>query len=223
MKTSMLRLLLPALALVTLFQVDPALAGDSAFDRELHSIQQAWAVASYETPAGDARTAALEALGERAAALVEANPGRAEALVWQGIVLSSHAGAKGGLGALGLARKARDSLEAAIAIDPSVLDGSAYTSLGTLYHKVPGFPLGFGNDVKARDLFSSALAINPSGIDANFFFGEYLLDKGEYEEAARHFERALAAKPRPGRELADRGRRQEASAMLAKARSKSSG
>ena len=37
-------------------------------------------------------------------------PGRAEPLIWHGIILSSLAGAKGGLGALGLAKEARDQL-----------------------------------------------------------------------------------------------------------------
>ena len=80
--------------------------------------------------------------------------------VWLGIVQSSHAGAKGGLGALGLAKKARASLESALALDPKALDGSAYTSLGTLYYKVPGFPLGFGNKDKAQEFLRNVLAAN---------------------------------------------------------------
>ena len=41
-------------------------------------------------------------------------PTRAEALIWEGIIESSYAGAKGGLGALGLAKEARGNLEAAL-------------------------------------------------------------------------------------------------------------
>ena len=193
---------------------------DARFDRELHAIQQAWAVACYETPAGEARVQALESLHRRAAALAAAHPERADALVWEGIVLTSEAGARGGLGALKYAKQARERLEASsLDLDPATVGGSAYASLGTLYHKVPGFPVGFGSDAKAEQFFARALEINPAGIDVNYFYGEFLLDEGRPEEAAAHLERALAAPDRPGRALADRGRREETRALLAKARS----
>ena len=41
--------------------------------------------------------------------MVKQYPGRAEPLVWKAIVLSTHAGAKGGLGALSMVREARDT------------------------------------------------------------------------------------------------------------------
>jgi hypothetical protein len=49
----------------------------------------------------------LYALAEQAAKLAEAHPDNAEALIWEGIVLSSEAGAKGGLGALSIAKAAK--------------------------------------------------------------------------------------------------------------------
>ena len=211
-------MLVPLLALAGLATGSPAIA--DPFDDSLLAIQQAWAVANYETPEGDAREAAFEALAKRTEALVQSNPKRAEARVWHGIVLSSYAGAKGGLGALALAKEARSNLEAALELDPAALNGSAYTSLGTLYHKVPGFPLGFGSDDKARKLFAKALELNPDGIDPNYFWGEFLLDEGDYQQAVVHLERALQAPDRPGRELADRGRREEATTLLEKARAK---
>ena len=194
-------------------------AADPAFDSELFAIQQAWAVASYQTPR-DGREAAFAQLETRAEAFAAANPGRAEALVWEGIVQSSHAGAKGGLGALGLAKKARASLEGAMKIDPKVLDGSAYTSLGTLYYKVPGFPLGFGDRDKAQDLLQKALAYNPNGIDPNYFYADFLVKEGEYAAALPYLEKAAKAPARPGREVADKGRRAEIDALMATAKAK---
>ena len=94
-----------------------AFAAPADFDAELLSIQQAWATANYQTPAGAAREAAFETLSQQAMQFAKRFPGRAEPLVWEGIVLSTYAGAKGGLGALGLAKQARDRLEAAVAID----------------------------------------------------------------------------------------------------------
>lgn len=184
-------------------------------DDILH-LQDQWAVANYETTAGDIKVKAFEALAQRAAAVSAQYPQRAEPLVWEGIVLSTYAGAKGGLGALSLAKQARVKLEKALQLDANALDGSVYTSLGTLYHKVPGFPLGFGDDKKARMYLEKAIAVNPAGIDPNYFYGEYLFDTGKHEQAREYLQRALRAPARAGREVADAGRRQEVAALLEK-------
>jgi len=193
-----------------------ATAAAPAFDAELQSIQQAWARVNYEMKVGDAREQAFDQLEQRAENFTHQNPGRAEALIWEAIIESSYAGAKGGLGALGLAKEARGNLEAAMKIDPNALDGSAYTSLGTLYYKVPGFPLGFGDHDKARKLLRKALEINPNGIDPNYFYAEFLYEEGEYAQALPYLDKATKAPPRPGRESADQGRRAEIAALTAK-------
>jgi tetratricopeptide (TPR) repeat protein len=193
-----------------------AAAASLDFDAELLSIQQAWAKANYETPAGDARVQAFDALEKRAEKFTHDHPGRPEALIWEGIVESSYAGAKGGLGALSLCKEAKSNLEAAIKLDPKALDGSAYTSLGTLYYKVPGFPVGFGDDEKAEKLIKKALEMNPDGIDPNFFYAEFLFEQDRYQEALQRLDRAAHAAPRPGREAADKGRQAEIAALRQK-------
>jgi tetratricopeptide (TPR) repeat protein len=200
--------------------VQAAPAADPAFDAELLSIQQAWAKVNYESPAGDARVQAFDTLEKRAEAFTHQHPSRAEALIWEGIIESSYAGAKGGLGALGLAKEARGNLEAAIKIDPAALDGSAYTSLGTLYYRVPGFPIGFGDHDKARQLLQQALKMNPNGIDPNYFYADFLYTEGEYAAALPYLEKAAKAPPRPGREAADKGRHAEIAALTAKVKAK---
>ncbi|HET7202380.1 MAG TPA: tetratricopeptide repeat protein [Steroidobacteraceae bacterium] len=193
---------------------------DPAFEAELLSLQQAWAHANYETPAGDTRVQAFDALEKRAEQFARAHPDRAEALIWEGIIESSYAGAKGGLGALSLCKEAKGNLEAALALDPRALDGSAYTSLGTLYFKVPGFPLGFGDDAKAEKMLRKALELNPDGIDPNYFYAEYLVEQDRYQEAMRYLDKAAKALPRPGRESADAGRRAEIAALRQKVRAR---
>jgi tetratricopeptide (TPR) repeat protein len=199
-----------------------ASAADTGFDTELLAIQQAWAHVNYEVPAGDAREQAFEALEKRAEQFTRQHPQRAEALIWEGIIESSYAGAKGGLGALSLAKEARGNLEAALKIDNKALDGSAYTSLGTLYYKVPGFPIGFGDRDKAEKLLRHALELNPDGIDPNYFYGELLFEEGKYAQALQHLDKAARAAPRPGRELADKGRHAEIAALTARVKAKSS-
>ena len=188
----------------------------AAPEAELLEIQQSWARINYSTNSAEQKAAEFGQLAAKAAALASSQPGRAEPMVWHGIALSSQAGAKGGLGALSLAKEARSVLEASLKIDATALAGSAHTSLGTLYHKVPGFPIGFGDDKKARKHLEAALKLNPTGIDPNFFYAEFLLDKGETALAIKHLKLAQAAPARPGREVADAGRRQEITALLSK-------
>lgn len=214
----LLSLYLFALALAS--QAPVAVAAD--FESELLSIQHAWDSASYASPDTDTKKRGLEALSERVRAFATANPNRAEALVWQGIVLSSYAGAKGGFGALSLAKQARDSLLAAVKIDPDALHGSAYTSLGALYYKVPRFPIGFGDHDAAAEYLKKALAENPDGIDPNFFYGEFLFEEGDYTHSLEYLQKARNASPRPDRPLADTGRRGEIDALITRVREKMS-
>jgi tetratricopeptide (TPR) repeat protein len=184
---------------------------------DIMALQQEWARIKYQ--ASDSEQEKLyEALAAKASAVTKRYPDNAEPLVWEGIIYSTWAGAKGGLGALSLAKESRKQLEAAIAIDPTALQGSAYTSLGTLYYKVPGWPIGFGDRAKAEELLQKALAINPDGIDPNFFYGEFLLEENRYAESVAVLNHALQASPRPDRPIADAGRRAEIQDALDKAR-----
>ena len=182
---------------------------------ELLSIQQQWAKVNYQL-SGKEQDKAYQALLSSITELSESNANSAEFAIWQGIIQSSYAGAKGGLGALSYAKKAKKSLEHALNLDPNALSGSAYTSLGTLYHKVPGWPVAFGDDDTAKTMLEKALTINPDGIDPNYFYGEFLFDEREYQQAKLTLEKALAAKPRANRELADESRRAEVLALMQK-------
>ncbi len=204
-----LRLLAAIATLAALLLTHPIQAADADFAAELQSIAQEWDRANFESADAAARRQAFAALSARAARFAQRFPHRAEPLVWEGIVLSSFAGAKGGLGALGLAKQSRARLLAAMKIDPAALNGSAYTSLGVLYYKVPGFPLGFGSHTKAHEYLQKALEINPDGIDPNFFYGELMFEEGEYAQALRYLQRAQNAAPRPERPVADSGRHRE--------------
>jgi tetratricopeptide (TPR) repeat protein len=184
------------------------------FDQQLLMLQEQWAQVNYNVPA-QKKEAEFEKLAQQLALFAEQNPKRPEPLIWHGIVLSTWAGAKGGLGALGLVKEARSLFQQSLKLSPDALQGSAYTSLGSLYYQVPGWPIGFGDDKKARELLEKAIAINPNGIDSNYFYGDFWLDQGDYGKANQYFTKALQAQDRPGRPLADAGRRHDIQAKLA--------
>ncbi|WP_046003982.1 tetratricopeptide repeat protein [Pseudoalteromonas rubra] len=187
----------------------------AALKDDIASLQQSWAKVNYELK-DDAQEKAFQALVKDSQSVVEHYPDSAESHIWHGIIKSSYAGAKGGLGALGLAKEAKVEFERAIEIDKEALNGSALTSLGTLYSQVPGWPIGFGSDKKARTLFEQSLAINPYGLDINYFYAQFLYDEREYGKALIHLKQAQAAPKRPGREKADQYRQAEVTELLAR-------
>jgi tetratricopeptide (TPR) repeat protein len=179
----------------------------------IDALQSRWDVTNFQLT-GDAQVEAFEQLLIDADAFTAAHPDVAEGWIWSGIIKSSFAGVKGGLGALGLAKKARVDLEKALELDAEAMQGSAYNSLGTLYFSVPGWPLGFGDDEKAEELLLKALEINPDGIVSNYFYAEFLRDEKRYDEATRFYKKAQEAPPRPNRPIADEGRRKDIQAAL---------
>jgi tetratricopeptide (TPR) repeat protein len=180
---------------------------------DIHDLQTGWAKANYKL-VDDTQVNAFEALIEQAENTTERYPNRAESWIWRGIIQSTYAGKAGPFNALSYAKAARESLEKAMDIDATALDGSAYASLGTLYFKVPGWPIGFGDDDKASTLLKKAIEINPKGIDSNYFYADYLSEEDNYSAAKKYLLIAKAAASRPDRPLADKGRQQEIVALL---------
>lgn len=200
----------PVVAPITAPVADPVM-------EHVKALQDEWAHIKYQLSSDeDAQLAALEKLEVKAANVTAAYPTRPEPKIWQGIILSTDAGIVKGLSALGKVKEAKALFEASLQQDPKALDGSAHTSLGSLYYQVPSWPVAFGDDEKAEQHLKQALAMNPQGIDANYFYGDYLLQENRGAEAKAYLERALQAPARPGRELADAGRRQEIKSALSK-------
>jgi tetratricopeptide (TPR) repeat protein len=189
----------------------PHIAGAATMEQ----LRSDWAHVQYATPEAG-RLEAMSRLKVAADAAMATEPGSAGLLIWDAIITSSVAGLKGGLGALSLAKDARQRLEQAEKLQPGALNGSALTSLGALYYQVPGWPIGFGNKDKARTCLQAALKIDPDSIDANYFYADFLLAQGDRRGARQAAEHALAAPPRAGRELADSGRRAEVKALIAR-------
>ena len=100
----------------------------------LSAIQAQWDITNF-TLTGDEQVAAFEQLQADSEAFTSANPGNAEGWIWRGIVDSSFAGAKGGLGALGLAGwpvgfgdddKAAELLQKGLSLNPDGIDSNYF-------------------------------------------------------------------------------------------------
>ncbi len=191
----------------------------AALTEESAAIQSSWDRINYLLE-GNRQTDEMSALIDSCNSVTALQPDIAEGYIWCGIVKSTYAGMASSLSAMKYAKAARKDLERAIELDPAAMAGAAQTSLGTLYFKVPGWPIGFGDDEKAEQYLKKALAMNPDGVDPNYFYGDFMLEEGNYQQAVSYLEKAAAAAPRPGRELADRGRKAEVEEKLAEARKK---
>lgn len=190
----------------------------NANEAQIQTVQKEWALCQYNTPEDKDKQQCLEALISKNNQYLRSNPNDPELKVWLAINKASLAGAKGGLGALSLAEEAKELLEQVIDTSPATLNGSAYTSLGSLYYKVPGWPIGFGDDEKAEEMLKKALEINPKGIDPNYFYGDFLAQDGRKAEAKAYLMKALQAEPRANRQLADEGRKKEIEITMARLR-----
>ena len=127
--------------------------------------------------------------------------------MWQGICTASQAELLK-ISALGKAKDAKALFEKALKVDEKALNGSAYTNLGVLYHRVPGWPIGFGSKELAQENFKKALEIAPKNIDANYFYALFLIDQDKKSEALEHLKIALDA-PSRNRPFADKKRKEE--------------
>ncbi|MDQ6978868.1 MAG: hypothetical protein Q9M09_01680, partial [Mariprofundaceae bacterium] len=184
----------------------PAMAAD---DHALLSLMQEWAKVNYQTPKDD-QEKPFAALAEQAHALSQANPDQVEPMIWEAIIKSTYAGAKGGLSALSLMEEARDLLLAAEKINANALDGAIYTTLGSFYYMVPGWPIGYGDDDTALEYLKKGLDIAPDNMDANYFMGDYLLEDHKYKEAAPFFQKVVSMDDVANRPVYNQGRKAEA-------------
>ncbi|GGY97785.1 tetratricopeptide repeat protein [Novosphingobium colocasiae] len=213
--TNLRRIILVAAAPLLAALLPTAALADMAGD--VKAVNDGWAHITYEVKGSSTQTKALDQLAKQANTLVARYPGKAEPLLWAGIVTSEQANRANFFHKLGLATKARDLIAKAYAIDPRAADGGAALSLGVLYYKVPGSPLAWGDDERAVKLLKQALATDPNGLDTNYFFGDYLLAQGDKAGARAYLQKALRAPHDASRPVWDAGRRREARDLLGKA------
>jgi tetratricopeptide (TPR) repeat protein len=193
---------------------------NKAMDADILKLAEHWATAKYLSNSDAERKERMEPVGAEADALLARYPGRVEAMIWDGIVTSERASLTWGLTALDLASKARDILTEAEKKDPKALDGGAPTSLGVLYYRVPGFPIGWGDNKKARQLLQEAVKNAPNGRDAHYFYADFLFEQGEYKEAEEVLKKALTLPSHPERPVWDANFPKVMEGLLSRVRAK---
>jgi tetratricopeptide (TPR) repeat protein len=218
-----LRTRISLFSLTALLVAGPCVLSSHAADAlspEVRRLQTKWEAIKFGVPEGDEQTKQMNALGEEADTLAAHSPGIPEALIWDGIITSERASMASTFSALGLATRARDILEQAYKMDPARMDAGATTSLGVLYYRVPGFPIGFGDKAKARQLLEQAVRLAPNGLDAWYFYGDFLYAQSEYPKAIEAFQHALKISQHPDRPLWDKNRRLMIEELLGKIQEK---
>ena len=192
----------------------------SPMNADIAKVRGEWEKQKFTMRPGTKQTEMMDELGVEADALAQKYPDHAEALIWDGIVTSERASMASVFSALGLAKKARDMLEKAYALDPKALDAGAPTSLAVLYYRVPGFPIGFGDVKKARALLEEAVKTAPESLDAEYFYGDFLYEEKELPKAQAVLEQALKIPPNPDRPLWDNNRRLVIEQLIGKVKAK---
>lgn len=208
------------IALLVSFEPNARASDNKALDVDIIKLAEHWAAAKYLSNNDSERKERMEPIGAEADALVKRYPGRVEALIWDGIVTSERASLTWGLTALNLATRARDILAEAEHRDPKALDAGAPTSLGVLYYRVPGFPIGWGDNSKARNLLEEAVRNAPNGRDAHYFYADFLYEQGEYKEAEDVLKKALTLPSHPERPVWDANFPKVMEGLLARVREK---
>jgi tetratricopeptide (TPR) repeat protein len=203
------------LLFLALFAVAPAHA---AFNDELAALQQHWANARYQTT-GDARKTQLQKLIDEADAFTKKYSDKADGYLWAGVIRGSLAEAINGIDALGIVKESKTKLEKAIELDPKAEDSYALGVLGLMYAKVPGWPIGFGDEKKAKELLKKGLEISPDGMNINYLYASYLFDSGDYKKALVHIQKAEQATPPAPVDMWS-GRQQEIRELAAKIQNK---
>jgi len=192
---------------------------DSGVRETVRRLEDEWAETFYRRPASE-HAEKFKDLLVRIHAVSEQYPKEADPLILEAIVLCTYAAADVGLSSLSRVSKARELLIKAIDINPRAMEGSAYITLGNLYYRLPGWPISFGDDDSARQYLEAALKLYPNALDSNYFYGDFLLQQGEYEKALSYLEKAGKAPIRPYMVLSDTKLKEEVRQALIAAREK---
>jgi len=201
------------IAMAALAMAEPAAAAD-LISAAIDHIETGWAQARFAPGDKAAQVAACDRSIATTIEIEKQAPGRAEPIVWRGVLMNAKAGVVRGFAGLRLVSDARGELERAEAFAPNAETGRGLIRLGRLYYQVPGPPIAFGNRAKAKAYLLRALAMSPGRPESNLAYGDYLVEGVCFAEAEPILQRALAAKIDAAHPVAKKAQRAEAAALM---------
>ena len=163
-----------------------------SMDKTLARLETEWSRVD-GTVSEKMKKAKLRTLYKKVTKLANHHPDRAEPKIVQACILLTIAEVDDAFSALSLVHQARDLLLAANSINPEARNSSGVYTLGILYYKVPGWPIGFGDDNKAEQMLLSSLSRTPKSIGGNYYYGEFLIQQDRADEAEKYLIRAAQA------------------------------
>lgn len=119
-------------------------------------------------------------MGKEAIAINPKHPG---GHLWAGAGLAMIGLPRGVLNSLQLVPEGKAYFEASIKLDPTYLNGMAYTLMGHAYHVVPGFPISIGDKKRAQEYLAKARQSDPGSSMNLLFIADLLWDVGRNQEA----------------------------------------
>lgn len=182
-------------------------------DETFSEFENRWAMTVFELPIGK-RDRALKSLLFEARDLAHRYADLPRAAAWHGIVANECVRARCLSRSTRLRKEARDALLKAESLDPLVLDGLVYATLGTLYSEAPSYLGGFGSKTRGIGYMWKAIVLDPEGLDANYLYAELLVDEKRYRDAREVLINASALPARTDHLRADLGRHRQIQALL---------
>ncbi len=171
------------------FSLTSVASTDGEPENQVRKLRNEWEQVFYGLPQAQ-HAERFKAMLDQLENLTAQHPQAASPKALMAMVLCTYAGARQGLDTLTLIERARDLSREAIQMDPRALDGSAWITLGNLYQRLPGWPISFGDNTQAREYLGQALKLFPEAMDTNYFYGNFLLEQGDYEEALKYLQKA---------------------------------
>lgn len=203
------------------FCLSTGAVAETTAEEALQVLENEWAEAFYRLPARQ-QTEKFNALLPRIREFKARYPQRAEPLILEAVVLCTLAASDWGFSSLSRINEARALLIASIDFDPRAMHATAYITLGNLYHRLPGWPISFGDDKLALQYLEAAHRMFPDSLDSNYFLGDFWLHEDEYDKALPYLEKAELAPVRATQRLSDEKLKEELKVALTAARQRKS-
>ena len=187
-----------------------------ALQTDANNYQWLWRAARGHYYAGDAAKGAGRlknyqagiSYGLRAAA---AEPNAAEGHFWLGANYGGFGEEKGGVKALGPAKKVRAEMEAVLRLNDRYAEGGAYLALGELDRQLP--KLFGGNLKRAITRLETGVKLVPQNIEMKYALAQAYQDAGRKDDARRMLNEIIRGN---ARKSAERGVQDKARKLIAK-------